>query len=128
MELQVRIHGEDPAGSVRGYAERRLRFALGRFSDQIGRVHALVEDISGPRGGLEKVCRIRAEVARSGHFVFQESVETTLQTAIDAAADRIGRTVARELRRDREWWAGCEAPHRWTDTEARAGSSGQAGT
>ena len=118
MELYVRIHGADPADALRGYAERRLRFALGRFTDQIGRVTVLVEDVNGPRGGLDKVCRIRAEVAQYGHFVFQESVDTTLQAAIDDAADRIGRTVARELRRERDGWKRQETIRLYADAAA----------
>lgn len=128
MELYVRIHGTDPADALRGYAERRLRFALGRFTDQIGRVTVLVEDVNGPRGGLDKVCRIRAEVAQYGHFVFQESVDASLQAAIDEAADRIGRTVARELRRERHGWARRESMRLWAVGAAEPAADEQSGT
>ena len=52
--MWINVHGKGFAidEGVLGYIERRLRFALGRFGDLIGRVTVLI-DADGPRAEHE---------------------------------------------------------------------------
>lgn len=77
----------------------RLRFALGRFTRKIARVHATLEDMNGPRGGADKRCRLRLVMTSGGEPLVVEGVDQEISVAIDLAANRLSRTVARRLSR-----------------------------
>ncbi len=59
-----------------------------------------LSDENGPRGGEDKRCRVRVGVDGPQDVVV-EDVESDLYIAIDRAADRAGRVVARRLERQR---------------------------
>jgi len=83
------------------YAERRLEFALGRFGDRVQRVMIYLEDINGPRGGIDKRCRMVARLNQPAREVVVEGFEAELESLIDRTADRLGQSVGRELERRR---------------------------
>ena len=104
MQMELHIHG-NVAEPLRRYAERRFRFALRRFSHRIRRLRIYVADINGPRGGVDKQCRILLDVAPSGSLVVEET-DVRLYEAMDRAADRIKRCVRRDLKRRQARWMG----------------------
>ena len=102
MDVQIHIRGTDVVEALRNYVERRLHFSLGRFTGRLGRVTVKIADINGPRGGVDKSCRISAELLPGRKLVLLEAVDTNLYVAVDHATERIGRAFSRELERDRE--------------------------
>ena len=58
MVWTMKAPGGKPAPELTAHVERRLRFALTRFSGRIGRVNVFLTDQNGPRGGIDKTCRI----------------------------------------------------------------------
>jgi ribosome-associated translation inhibitor RaiA len=96
MRIEIRSLNERIDQSKREYIERRLRFALSRFGGRIRRVMVRLEDMNGPRGGLDKRCHI--EVRMSGRSVLVVDVrDVELEPAISRAAARIARRVRDEL-------------------------------
>ena len=83
---------------LREHGERRLRFALDRFVPRIADVHVRLADVNGPRGGVDKQCRLDVLGLPSWRIQVQ-SEGPTFYEAIDAAAARAGRSVARLLSR-----------------------------
>ena len=51
------------------HIERRLRFALARFGNRVERVIVFLQDRNGPKGGIDKVCRILAKVQGCGSMM-----------------------------------------------------------
>jgi ribosomal subunit interface protein len=98
MKIDMRGHRIDLTDTLRTYIERRLRSALGRFGTRITAVTVTLEDLNGPRGGVDKQCRITVALASAGHLRV-EVLDAEVTPAVDQAADRIGRTVAREFER-----------------------------
>lgn len=86
--------------ALRSYAERRLRFALGRFGRRVRGVVVRFEDLNGPRGGADKACRLSAR--SDGGPLRVEDTDADLYAALDRAADRLGRRVARAIARRRD--------------------------
>lgn len=82
------------------YVTRRLYFALGRFAPQIASVTAWLGDSNGPRGGVDKRCRIVVKLRRL-ESVLREAHADALEAAVSAAAESAGRGVARALERRR---------------------------
>lgn len=101
MKIEVRARGVELDGQLGDYVERSLRFALGRFSSRARVVRVRVEDLNGPKGGVDKRCVVT--VSGDG---FERCVvdvrDTTVQAAVDQAAGIASRAVARALERARD--------------------------
>lgn len=99
MRMRVMIHGQGITvdRALKEHAQRRLQFALSRFSTRIRDVFVRLTDVNGQRGGVDKRCRIVASLIPSGTVVI-EDMDADSVVAIDRAADRMGRTIARGLR------------------------------
>ena len=98
MQIDIRTPGFALTDAIRDHVERRLRFALARASAHVRRVAVYLSDINGPRGGIEKRCRLRVRLNNSVDVMIDDT-ESDLYAAIDRAANRAGRAVARRLAR-----------------------------
>jgi putative sigma-54 modulation protein len=101
MRLQVhcknvRLHYAD-----REDMERRLRFAFHRFDEKISLVTVELADLNGPRGGVDKQCRLVVRLLPAGRVIIEET-HADVSAAIALAADRAGWAVSRQLRRRRD--------------------------
>lgn len=99
MRLELHSSRVHVTNSTRGYIERRLGFALGRFSEVVKEIVVSLADINGPRGGIDKSCRIRVRLNGQKAPVIAEVTDASMRAAADRAAERIGRAVARQLDR-----------------------------
>ena len=87
---------------LREYIDRHLYFALGRFGPAIDHVDIRLGDTNGPRGGVDKRCRIVVRLrAADSTSIAIDDVDKSLHAAIARATARVGRTVARTLDRKR---------------------------
>jgi len=87
---------------LREHTERRLQFAFNWAVHDVRRIAVRLSDINGPRGGNDKRCRIQVPLP-GGQDVVIEDTESDLYVAIDRAADRTERALARRLDRRREY-------------------------
>lgn len=94
MEIELR-HTPD---GLTDYSKRRLAFALGRYAGMVQRVRLRFGDVNGPRGGLDKCCRIHAELV-GGQRLLVEAVDSDFQVAVDHAVNRLARAVGRERKK-----------------------------
>ncbi len=101
MRFDIRIQKLDLHQEVGHYIERRLRFSLSRLASRLRTVNVRVFDVNGPRGGIDKCCRITAHILPSETVVLQE-VDADLFAAIDRATRRISRTFTRSLTLERD--------------------------
>lgn len=99
MKLELHSSRIEISESTRSYVERRIAFALGRFADVIESVAVRLEDINGPRGGIDKLCRMRVRLVGQRSPIIAEVVDLETRVAVDLTAERIGRAVARNLDR-----------------------------
>ena len=73
---------------------------LGKFASSVERVSVRVEDLNGPRGGVDPPCRHK--VVRSGlPSVVFVSRGASLEAAVDGALAGVERAVRRSLQRRR---------------------------
>lgn len=114
MRTSVRASGFEVSEALRSYVERRLLFALARFGGRIKSVTVRFVDLNGPRGGVDKRCRMLARLVPRGD-VRVEKTDGDLYAAIDRAAERLGQSVAREMARRHQPRAfeGLRAKGRW---------------
>jgi ribosome-associated translation inhibitor RaiA len=80
---------------------RRLGERLGKFAPHIERLTVRFEDVNGPRGGIDVVCRIKAVISGLPSLIVTERAGTAAQ-AFDRAGLRLERAVRRAIGRARE--------------------------
>ncbi len=102
MLIEVTKRNVMLADGVREWVERRLQFALGRFSSRIRRVSVIFSDVNGNRGGCDKQCRLRIALIPNGEVVV-EDIDPSVATALANVADRATRSVSRALERRRDF-------------------------
>jgi ribosome-associated translation inhibitor RaiA len=100
MQLEMRGVNLDLDDKLMGHIERRLRFALGRFAARIERMTVHLSDINGPRGGIDKRCRIAVALVPRGMVMVCGSGDDPF-ALITHAAKRTRRAVRRMLERRR---------------------------
>ena len=59
IPLHVRASGLRLAPSERLYIRRKLGSKLSKFASSVERASVRLEDVNGPRGGVDHVCRIK---------------------------------------------------------------------
>ena len=101
MRIEIQTRGFELTAGLREHAERRLQFALSWAGSEVRAVRVSLFDVNGPRGGNDKRCRIQIPLSGSPNVVVEDA-EADLYVAIDRAADRVERTMARRLGRLRE--------------------------
>jgi len=101
MRISIRALGMESTQAIREHVERRVLFAVGRFSTRLEEVSVRLGDANGPRGGTDKTCRVVAGVDGAGQVVVEDA-DSDLYVAVDRATSRLGRAVARAVNRRRE--------------------------
>lgn len=85
---------------ARDYVRRKLGIKLGKFASSIERVSVRVEDVNGPRGGVDLSCRIKVVLRGLPSVVF-ENRDASLNAAVDGALSGVQRAVRRATQRRR---------------------------
>ena len=98
MNIDIQSLGFPITAALSDHARRRLRFVLTRRSDRIQRVVVRLGDENGPRGGIDKFCRIQVYLFDAPVAALEE-VGPELYAVIDRATDRVGRVVVKHLDR-----------------------------
>lgn len=104
MHIAHYVVEADLGVAFKTYIERRLQFALSRYSGRVGHVAVRVST----DGRSESRCRISADLVPFGRVSVDEA-DADLFAAIDRATGRIGRLFGRELERLREARIGRES-------------------
>lgn len=86
---------------LQAFARRRLAFAAGRFSSKVREATVWLDDLNGPRQGVDKRCRIVLRLAPAG-AVTVTAQATNEYAAIAEAARRAGAVLNRQGKRS---WA-----------------------
>ena len=101
MRIEIQARGVALADGLREHVERRLQFALSWIGDEVRTIRVCLFDVNGPRGGNDQRCRIEITMRGLAQVVVEDG-EADRYVAIDRAADRAERTLARRLGRLRE--------------------------
>jgi ribosome-associated translation inhibitor RaiA len=97
--MQVMFESRDPEGQpLRDDAVRRVQFVMRRLKWLLSRARVCLSDDNGPRGGVDKRCRVELSM-RHGGTVQITAVARDWRSAIDSALSRAARVLMRQLRR-----------------------------
>lgn len=84
--------------ALRGLAVQRTRFVMRRLQALVPRARLQLEDVNGPRGGVDKRCRIELRPA-TGQPVVVSSTAVNWHRALNSALNRAVRALLRQLRK-----------------------------
>jgi putative sigma-54 modulation protein len=101
MRCDIRSGNVDLRSGLREYIEQRFDRSLGRIQNRISHVTIRLDDVNGPKGGIDMRCHAEAHLVRSG-LVLADAVAGDIRTAVDEAADRLALRVLKRLGRQRE--------------------------
>ena len=90
---------------MRDVLERRTHFTLGRFGGAIRSVRIGLHDENGPRGGIDKCCRVLVQPYR-GEPIVVEGRGAEVRALFDQTLQRTGRTLTRAMQRSAKHPAG----------------------
>lgn len=94
-DVEVRA-GRDVPAAVANRSRRKVALALGRLARHVRTVRVRLTDTNGAaRGGLDKQCVVAIRLAGHPRLLVIEDIDRDWQTAIDRAADRAARSLAR---------------------------------
>ena len=96
MQIAIRTSHLSLQPEQRQQIERRASFALARLSAVIKRVEVSLADTNGPRGGVDKRCRVLVHLD-GGATAFVEDRDSDLVTLIDRTMDRAGRAAHKRV-------------------------------
>jgi ribosome-associated translation inhibitor RaiA len=98
MQVDIQCRGFELTEGLREHVRKRLACSLPTGGNTIQHVTVRLSDINGPRGGADKRCHIALRLNGLPRLVIEDT-EADLYVAIDRAAGRAGRTLARRLAR-----------------------------
>ncbi len=98
MQIDIQARDFSLTQALRSHIKRRLGFALSTWNARIQRILVRLSDINGPRGGNDKCCKVQVVMPGQADIVVVDT-QANLYIAIDRAAGRAGRVVARRLGR-----------------------------
>ena len=84
-------------------AESRANASFSKYGYDVKSVEISVQDANGPRGGIDKVCRVLMRLRKKGDVsvtVKDRSLSKAINNAIQRAARSVGRTLDRRVSRD----------------------------
>lgn len=83
------------------YLRRKLGRKLGKFASSIERTSVRLDDVNGPKGGIDKRCRIKVVLSGLPSVLIEEQ-HHSMQAAMDGAVARTERAVRQALQRRRD--------------------------
>ena len=101
MQIAIQTNAFEITEGLRVHVERRIRFAFDWADLVVNKVAVRLSDLNGPRGGEDKRCVIQVAVSGAPDVVIEDT-QSDLYVAIDRAADRAGRSLARKVERQRK--------------------------
>ena len=101
MELEIRGQNLRVGDQLHDLVERQMNFALGQFESWIAGATVHLEDINGPKGGIDKQCRVLVHL-KGGKTLKIEDIDADMTAAVNRAAGRLGQVVSREIDKRRE--------------------------
>ena len=98
--MKIRVRGSKINRLISRLCERRLGFALDRFTGRIRNADVILNDLNGPKGGRDKECRITLRLIPKG-LVVVKAVRENFATALDKTLERAERALSRRIERQR---------------------------
>jgi hypothetical protein len=100
MTAVIRTAGVELTREDRAYIKRRVDAKVRKFEAPVQRVSIRLDDINGPRGGVDKLCRTKVVVSGLPSVVVERR-DRSARAVVDTTLDATERAVRKVLGRRR---------------------------
>lgn len=100
MKIEVQSKRIKLSKRLKLFLLKRLEFAFNRFDDQIQKVKVRLDDVNGPKGGMDKYCQIHLRLDNHEDIVVKGRAQY-VEAAIANTATRSVNTFTRRLKKRR---------------------------
>ena len=100
MKISVRTRDIRWTDELREQLDRTITFAVDRYGSWIDHVAVYLADLNGPRGGVDKLCQITADLRGTRPVLILERGDNLL-AMVNRAARRLGYRIGRNIDRRR---------------------------
>ena len=101
MKISVRTRDVNLNEEFHRRVQRKVESAVDRLKERIDRIAVLLSDVNGPRGGVDKICHMTADVRGLGTILIT-ATGSDLFEAVANAADRLGYRIHTNVERRRD--------------------------
>ncbi len=104
MRTNLTVKGVEKTATLNRLLDHKLHYAFDRFGHWVGEIALAIEDLNGPKGGVDKRCRVAITVPRHRSVIVEDRGEDLLAVvshAIDRAALALSRLRDRRHSRRR---------------------------
>lgn len=100
--MQLKVHGQniEVTEAISSHVHNRFTAALDKHAQRVNDVTIRLEDVNGPKGGVDMRCHATIHLRRGDPIIVDE-VEEDLYAAISVAADRAKQVVTRQIQKRR---------------------------
>lgn len=100
--MQLKVHGAniEVTDAISSHIASRFTAALDKLEGRVHDVTVRLEDLNGPKGGVDMRCQATIHLRR-GEPIIVEDTEDDLYAAISVTADRAKHVVGRQLEKRR---------------------------
>ena len=105
VPAHIRVLGANLNKDTRRYIREKLSRTLAKFAQSIERVTVRIEDVNGPRGGVDQVCRIKVVLSNLPSVVVEAKhafVDNAFRRALAGTERAVRRTVQRRRMKPRK--------------------------
>ena len=100
MKLNINFQNMQGGGDIIDYIDHRVSFAFARTRHEIDNTKITITDINGPKGGVDKQCKVIIKPRGMKPIVIAEKRES-VRNAIDRCLTRASHSINRKLKRKR---------------------------
>lgn len=116
MIVDVRYVNVPVSDALEEFTHRRVGRALRPFRGSVARVDVRLQDVNGPRGGIDKQCSATAELVEIRRPVVVKTTRADAYEAVQETCTRLAESVSRALTR-RRWLGRFGVQPRWLETQ-----------
>jgi hypothetical protein len=98
MKIHYNFSGTGSDEFYKEHLDRLIPLAIARYGPRITRAQVSVEDVNGPKGGIDKTCRCVLHLKRMQPVVVEERGEQ-LGSTMKRLADRVSYTLSQRFSR-----------------------------
>jgi hypothetical protein len=100
LTIDIRFRGIESSDALESHVTRRVRNHLRRFGQDLTAVVVRIADVNGPRGGVDKRCRITVRGPRFGSSTLSK-LGTDAFAVVDVAVGTMAHALGRQITRAR---------------------------
>lgn len=101
MRIEMQAHDFPITDGLRAHVERHVGRAIERLDEHVRRVEVRLFDLNGPRGGVDKGCRLHLRLGGLPDVLAEDTAQD-LYAAVTRSAARARRNLKRRIARTRE--------------------------